>query len=433
MASQKYILDSDDLVKSSFVTASNKSALEAGALFDDLTMNGDSVLSSNFTLRKLYNAAAEETLDWNTMRLTGALWTVDGDLSVTGTLRADIDFTGTTVTGITTTDVDEGTNEYYTDEKVDDRVSNLILPSHPITTSYDDALNQLTIGFAGVRGQVPLSHTIHVSPGGTDVRDSSVTNYDIADPYATVRAAQDASVAGDTIVVWPGVYNDEHGLFKDGITFYFHPGAHLRNIGATQSESMFVDCEDMACSVYGYGKFSTSEENYPPLVVGNPGSEIHFECELIESTFTGKSAVHMTNGSLRLDATKVLSAGDGVRIGAGKAIIENAYIESAGNGSGINITGANIVGVYINGCQVLSGDSSNSTGAVYVSTGSSTLRIKNTLLKTGSDHSICTSAASTALVSLLGGVCANKDHHTDVQTTELAPFTFDEDLELTII
>lgn len=49
------------------------------------------------------------------------------------------------LSSFTTTDLTEGTNLYYTDERVDDRVNTLIQAGLGITTSYDDINNELTI------------------------------------------------------------------------------------------------------------------------------------------------------------------------------------------------------------------------------------------------------------------------------------------------
>ena len=51
----------------------------------------------------------------------------------------------TDLSSFTTTDLAEGTNLYYTDERVDDRVSTLIVPGLGITTDYDDTAGTLTI------------------------------------------------------------------------------------------------------------------------------------------------------------------------------------------------------------------------------------------------------------------------------------------------
>ena len=51
----------------------------------------------------------------------------------------------TDLSSFTTTDLTEGTNLYYTDERVDDRVNALIIPGLGITTAYDDTAGTLTV------------------------------------------------------------------------------------------------------------------------------------------------------------------------------------------------------------------------------------------------------------------------------------------------
>jgi hypothetical protein len=58
---------------------------------------------------------------------------------------ADLSSYITDLSSFTTTDLTEGTNLYYTNERVDDRVSTLIVPGLGITTDYDDTAGTLTI------------------------------------------------------------------------------------------------------------------------------------------------------------------------------------------------------------------------------------------------------------------------------------------------
>ena len=58
---------------------------------------------------------------------------------------ADLTSYITDLSSFTTADLTEGTNLYYTDERVDDRVNALIVAGLGITTTYDDAAGTLTI------------------------------------------------------------------------------------------------------------------------------------------------------------------------------------------------------------------------------------------------------------------------------------------------
>ena len=55
-----------------------------------------------------------------------------------------VTWTSASGAGISTTDITEGTNLYFTDERVDDRVALLIKNGTGISWSYNDALNTLT-------------------------------------------------------------------------------------------------------------------------------------------------------------------------------------------------------------------------------------------------------------------------------------------------
>jgi hypothetical protein len=54
------------------------------------------------------------------------------------------------LSSFSTTNLAEGTNLYYTDERVDDRVSNLIRDTSSITWSYNDSLGQFTATVASI-------------------------------------------------------------------------------------------------------------------------------------------------------------------------------------------------------------------------------------------------------------------------------------------
>ena len=58
---------------------------------------------------------------------------------------ADVSSYITDLSSFTTTDLTEGANLYYTDERVDDRVNALIVPGLGITKTYDDTAGTLTI------------------------------------------------------------------------------------------------------------------------------------------------------------------------------------------------------------------------------------------------------------------------------------------------
>lgn len=66
-----------------------------------------------------------------------------------------------------TTDLSEGTNLYFTDERVDDRVASLIVASTGISATYDDVANSLTIANTAPDQTVALTGGTGISTSGT--------------------------------------------------------------------------------------------------------------------------------------------------------------------------------------------------------------------------------------------------------------------------
>ena len=87
--------------------------------------------------------------------------------------------TKTGYVSLTTDDIPEGTPKYFTDERVDDRVANLLQAGTNVTLTYDDNLNKITISSTGnVRSVNTLSGDVvltsdNISQGATNKYYSS--------------------------------------------------------------------------------------------------------------------------------------------------------------------------------------------------------------------------------------------------------------------
>lgn len=141
---------------------------------------------------KLDGIEAGATADQTASEILTALLTVDGAAS---NLDADLldgqqglyyldytNFTNTPTIPSSTTDITEGTNLYYTDERVDDRVNALLVAGSNITLTYDDGANTLTIAASGGGGGdvskvgTPANNQIGVWTGdGTIEGDADLT------------------------------------------------------------------------------------------------------------------------------------------------------------------------------------------------------------------------------------------------------------------
>ena len=127
--------------------------------------------------------------------------TAEGNISAT-----NISGDGTNITNVltnyTTTNLSEGTNLYFTDERVDDRVAALMTPGTNITMHYDDIAGTFTINANGLTGNT----TDDLLEGANNLYH---TNERVDDRVA------DLLVAGNNITL---TYNDTAGTITiDGI------------------------------------------------------------------------------------------------------------------------------------------------------------------------------------------------------------------------
>ena len=446
---QKYVLDSNDVILSSLLTTSNKNNLVAGGLFKALiATDNSSVNSGNFESRKLFNSSGTATISWDSNTLENN-WNVGGNLTVSGDISANTisgDFSGTfdlssvsdtTVRDLlalaTTDDLDEGdSNYYYTDTKVKDKVNAMLSVSAPLTGELVD--ESYNLGFSGISGMVETDNTIHVNViSGTDTR-TDLTNYDFSYPFATIRAAKEAAVSGDTIIVWPGTYNDEYDILKDGVDFFFFPGSKVVQTPALDVGTIIMrDSGGLTSNVYGHGTFITNNNlNRSVIKLTDASSKVKVQANLIQTTTATVSENVITHnaGNLEVESRKIISSGSGIRTTDDIIIVKNSYVKSE-LGCAICIRGQS-VNAFIDNCQLETACDSAECGAIFVYPNSTGCRIKNNILIAAGDHSIVTEESDTCIISVLAGNTANKSIMTGVTTEELAPFTIDENFQLTI-
>lgn len=144
----------------------------------------------------------------------------------------------------------------------------------------------MAVGGAGTE-----SNIIEVSPNGRMV--------------ATLREAKALAEPGDTIVVYPGTY-DEGNLLKNGVNWFFMPGAivYYNNPSITSGNARGIfddrDTGAVTCRIGGFGEFVfnagmaafSGSPNYAPvngpaaliggIVIQNAGSNITIQCRSVK-------------------------------------------------------------------------------------------------------------------------------------------------------
>jgi ribulose bisphosphate carboxylase small subunit len=107
-----------------------------------------------------------------------------GTLTVTGNLVGNVTGQVSDLSNKSTSDLSEGSNKYYTDERVDDRVNALLTAGSNITLTYDDAANTLTISSTDTEDNLANNDT-------DDLAEGSTNQY-----FTTARARASISASG---------------------------------------------------------------------------------------------------------------------------------------------------------------------------------------------------------------------------------------------
>jgi len=99
--------------------------------------------------------------------------------------------------------------------------------------------------------------------------DATASRY--GSPYKTLTAARTAAIAGDTIAVVDGTFN-ERDLLKDGVNWYFLAGTKVRFDppgGGTVDRAIFDDeAGAVRCCIDGYGEFIWAGDNADLVTAG---------------------------------------------------------------------------------------------------------------------------------------------------------------------
>lgn len=87
----------------------------------------------------------------------------------------------------------------------------------------------------------------------------STTN-PVSHKFQTITAAMTVAVAGDVIIVYPGVYNENTNFYKNGVTYYFYPGCTVT--GYWQN-----GLANQTCIVFGNADFICGTDFNPENVL----------------------------------------------------------------------------------------------------------------------------------------------------------------------
>lgn len=202
-------------------------------------------------------------------------------------------------------------------------------------------------------------------------------------PFATPEAARDASIAGDTIVVRAGDYTTATSLAKDGVNWFFYPGATVTFADDISTEGIFDDGgAAMQFTVGGYGNFtrSTTDDFLAFHLVNCTHSDSRMNIQGNSFTCTAGSdgvcaAFWGEEGELNYSANSIVSTGgnsyanwwiNGSMRGSAK-FCSSEYVAAGAQCSATPTGDGFFVADEING--IVSADGTNATAAMWVKAG----------------------------------------------------------------
>lgn len=257
------------------IAASTASTLATARNINGVSFNG----SANITLDTDDIGEGSSNLYYTTARFTTALATK------------------------TTANLTEGANLYFTDERVDDRVANLVVAGASISKTYDDAAGTLTIANTAPDQTVALTAGSNIAVSGT------YPNFTIAATDTQTDSFKTISVSGQSDVVADSATDTLTLAAGSNMTLTTAAGSDTVTFAATDTNTTYSAGTGLALSSTTFS-LNASANNLTDVNLTNPAaghlliydnSNSYFE----NATLTAGTNVSITNadGAITIAAT----------------------------------------------------------------------------------------------------------------------------------
>lgn len=230
-------------------------------------------------------------------------------------------------------------------------------------------------------------------------------------PFLTLTAAKAAAVAGDTVVVFPGTYNDTN-LAKNGVNWHFMPGAIVDFVDATLAlltaifDTSIPYGAGTACtfSVTGHGVFRLTHCSAPLLTSAWPADSILIECDSIETPVTAIGS----RGYLRLACPSIAAGGPAIVLGLqANSWLQLSTVATTDDGAAI-VNGGDFTSIFADSITGATGGIQSSAGPCYVAARE---------IKTAEGVAVATLNGTAGLCSIRGARLVTGDSSAGVAAT----------------
>ena len=266
----------------------------------------------------------------------------------------------------TTANLTENTNLYYTDERVDDRVSSLLVAGTNISTTYDDAAGTLTIASSGKTEEEIEDIVNGLVVGGTNITstyDDTAGTLTLSNDYgdAQVQTFLGGGSLSGHIIPNADVTYDLGSSSKQWRDIYVGPG------------SLYVNGQQVVSD--NSGTITVSADANQNVSVQTSGSGD------VELNPTGTGAIQL-KGGVQITAGKNVSSSDGNAIAFSNSIDVDA-IESRSTDTNLTLSANGTGVVAVSDSLTISGDLTVSGTTTTVN--SETINLADNIIALNSD------------------------------------------------
>ena len=245
------------------ITANAFSGPLTGNVTGDLTGNVTGNVTGNITGNVTGNVTGDLTGNASTATALETARTIAG-----------VSFDGTANISLTTDNITEGSNQYYTAERVDDQVNTLVVAGTGISKTYDDANGTLTIANTSPDQTVSLSAGTGISTSGT-YPSFTITN---------TQPDQTVSLSAGTGITITGTY-PSFTIANSGA------GISLTDLSATDAGGLGSFSYDNTTGVFTYTGPSNADVRALISAVDNGGDgSLSYDSSTGVISYTGPSS-----------------------------------------------------------------------------------------------------------------------------------------------
>ncbi len=242
----------------------------------------------------------------------------------------------------------------------DDSLSQVLVKAADGTVKYRSAA---TLGGGGGLASVQTGNTLYVSKDGNN---ATALRERLDLPFLTINAAVAAASSGDTVVVFPGIYEELARLKTElGVSYQFIGKGEVQLVTTSFDPVIGDNNTAGTCEIIAPGWTFTARNFQSCIEIYDPLTNVKIICKELKCQ-TGVGAIQMYDGTLTIEAEKVHNTATGQAIYYdGTGVVINAKIDTVQSVGDVAILGDS-GSIYLVAKKIVKYDSVNADYLVYL-------------------------------------------------------------------